>query len=141
LCRFNDDVVLTVGRGGGDCLVLVRLQGAPLLRLLTHALDSGHYILLLVQKGVAQVGCPVDIRGQVMKHIGEHNQRLHAGVPRLFRCRIGQRFPAERRILFQPLISLDDFQRIRGCDQHLAEDWIRIESHWGNQAVQLIRGE
>jgi hypothetical protein len=132
---------LTVGRGGVYGLLLVRLQCALLLSLLPHPLYRGHDILLLRQEGVAHIGGPVDTLAEAMEQIGKHNERLHAGVPRLLCCRVGKRLPAERRILIQPLRGLHDFQRIRGCDQNLAKDWIRIESQWGNQAIQLIRGE
>jgi hypothetical protein len=106
-----------------------------------HALYSGHDILLLGQESVAQIGSPADVRRQAMQQIGHHDERLNTGVPWLRRRRRNQGFASERRILIQPLRSLHDFQRISGCGQKLTKNWIRVESHRSNQAVQLIRGE
>src|SRR5215471_17479227 len=50
----------------------------------------------------------------------------NAWIPRLFRGRIGQRLILQVLVFLQPLLELDDFQRICRCCQGLGEQRIWI---------------
>ena len=56
---------------------------------------------------------------------GSAASRLDAGIPVLLLHRVGQRFVFQILVLGQPLLQLNDFQRIGGSHQRLAEQRIR----------------
>jgi hypothetical protein len=92
---LNGDVVLTVARGGGDCLLWCRLERAILLGPLAHALDRLHDAVLLRHDGISEIRCPAEVCAQALQNVRNHYQRLDARVPRLFRSRVGQCLTSE----------------------------------------------
>jgi hypothetical protein len=92
---LNNDVILTVAGGRGDCLLRRRLECAILLRLLAHPLDRLHDTFLLRQDRISEIGRPTDILTQALEHVRDHYQRLDACIPRLFRSRVRERLTSE----------------------------------------------
>jgi hypothetical protein len=123
---LDGDVVLTVARGGGDCLLRCRLERTILLSSLAHSLDRLHDAVLLRQDGISEIRCPAKVLAQTLQNIRNHYERLDARVPRLFRSRVGQCLTSERGVLLKPPLRLHDLQRVRGCDEHLAKDRVGV---------------
>jgi hypothetical protein len=74
-----------VTAGTGDC----RRQGC-------HALHGIHYIALLRQESVAQIGGPLNVVSETFHHVGKGSHGLNAWIPRLLRDSIGE------CLVFQP---------------------------------------
>jgi hypothetical protein len=88
---LNDNRLFPFDHLGVNFLLLGRLQIAFVLRLLAHALHSGHHITLLREKRIAQIGRPLQVICEPLHQVGHRRQRLYARVPLLLRYRIGQR--------------------------------------------------
>jgi hypothetical protein len=58
---FHNNDTLAFDNLGFDLLLLIRFQVALVLSLLAHPLYRIHYIALLRQKRVAEIGRPLDI--------------------------------------------------------------------------------
>ena len=138
---FDHDYLFALYNLGFHFLLLVRLQGPFVLGFRTHALDGIHHIFLLCEKDVAEIGSPLNIVGQTLHDVGERGHGLNARVPRLFLDRISQFFLVLQKILvfIQPLLKLNNLQRIGGSDQRLAEQVVGIECDRRHQRIQLIR--
>jgi len=110
----------------------------PILpRLSPQILDRIHYVRLLPQKRIPQVGGPPDIAIQQRHHIRKRHQRLHARVPILLPRRLHQ-FPVTQvSILLQPLLRLNDLQWVSARHQYLAKQRIRIKRNRRHQILQL----
>jgi len=108
-------------------------------RLATHTLNGVHHLGLLGEKGVAQLGGPFDVVEELLHDIGKRSQALNARVPVLLLDGFRQLLVFQLLVLRQPLVKLDDFERIGGCREHLGEQRIGIECDRRNQTVQLIR--
>src|SRR5262249_25952249 len=80
---FDDDDLLAFDGLRLPCLLRVARGRPPGLRRLPHALDGVHYIALLGQKGVAEVGRPLDVIGQQLHDFGQSRHRLDARIPGL----------------------------------------------------------
>src|SRR5580704_2610630 len=72
---------LSVFRGRADVFLRAGGQLSGLLGFCAHSLDCIHYILLLREKSVAEIGRPGNVVIQTLEHVGKHDQRLHARVP------------------------------------------------------------
>src|ERR1017187_9022928 len=70
-----------IGTAGNHHLP-VASQVAVLRGLPPLILHRVHHVLLLRQKGVAQLGRPVHVRSHHLQHGGKRQQRLYTGVPR-----------------------------------------------------------
>ena len=103
--------------------VLLRRGPEPpvLLRAHAHALHRRHHIVLLREKGIAEIGGPLHVLSQRRQHIGKRDQRLHARVPVLLPGRVHQLLSVQVAVLLEPLLGLHDFKRIGGGRQHLAQ--------------------
>lgn len=66
---LNNYDLLVVGRLSFDFLFLTGLESAFGLGFRAHPLDGIHHILLLREKGVPHIGCPLDIPSQSCHHI------------------------------------------------------------------------
>ena len=107
----NDDL-LAFHHLGLDCLLLAGFEIAFVLGLRAHALHRIHYLSLLSEKGVSQIGGPLDVICQAFHDVRKTRHGLHAGIPGLLLHRISQRFILEVRIFLQPLLKLNQFKRI-----------------------------
>jgi hypothetical protein len=116
---FDHDHTLALDDFGFHLLLLGRFQIAGVLGFLAHALHGIHHITLLCQERVAQIRGPLNIVSQTLYHFGQPGQCLNAGIPGLLRNGISKRFILQRGILCQPLLELDEFERIRGCSESL----------------------
>jgi hypothetical protein len=124
----HDDLLATLHRLSLHRLFLAGLQGSFALRFGAHALDGIKDILLLREKGVPQVGRPLDVAGQSLHSLRNTGHRLHARVPLLFCDRISQHLAFQVFVLLHPLLKLNDLERIRGRGQRLGQQRIGIKS-------------
>ena len=124
--RLYLDICLIIFGRSGDGLFLRRLQSARGTRLLTQALHSVHDVLLLRQECIAKVRSPTDILIEALQYVGQHHEPLHACVPRLFCRSVGEFLVFEIGMLAQPPSGFHDLDGIRRCDEHLAQDRIRV---------------
>ena len=84
-----------------------------------HALRGGHDVGLLRQEGVTELSGPLYVVRQPLDDIRDGRHRLDARIPWLFRDRIHQRRVLQAGVLLEPLLQLDDLQRIGGRDEGL----------------------
>ena len=99
-----------------------------------------HNVGLLGKKCVAQVGGPLDVVGEPLYDIGEGGESLNAWVLRLLGDCVGESFVLQRRVLLEPLLELNDFERIGRSGESLGQERIRIESDGRDEGVELVRG-
>jgi hypothetical protein len=114
-------------------------QLAGFLSFLTHALHRIHDRTFLCEEGVAQVGSPLNVVCQALRHVRQSGQGLHTGVPRLLLHGISEGLVLQSLILCKPLLKLNDFERISGCRQDLGQQWIWIKGDGRNKRIQLFR--
>jgi hypothetical protein len=103
-----------------DFLLRAGLQRSRSLSFRAHALNCCHYIILLSEKCVPQIGGPLNVARKSFDHIGECGQSLNARVPRLLGNGISQSLILQAGVLPQPLLELDEFDRIGRGHQRLA---------------------
>ena len=91
-----------------DLLLVIRSQSSFLLGLRAHPLDGVHDIALLRQKGITEIGGPLNVIGEAFDHVGQSGHRLNAWIPGLFLNRLGELGLVfdERRVFFEPLLQL-----------------------------------
>ena len=121
-----------------DCHLLVGLQGALILGDLSHTLYSFHNVALLGKKSVAKVRRPLNIVREPFHNIRQGCHGLNTWIPGLLRYGIGQRLVFKIGIPCHPLLKLHDFQRVCGCNQHLAQQRVRVKGNGSHQRIQLI---
>ena len=117
------------------------VEGALVLRLLPHPLDGVHDVALLGEEGVAEVRRPLDVVREPLHHVGNRRHRLDGRVPRLLGDRVGQRLVLQLRVLRQPLLELDDLERVGGRHERLGEERVGVEGDRRHQRVELVRRE
>ena len=78
---------------------------------------------------------------ETLDDVGQRRHRLDAGVPRLLRDRVGQRLVLQARVLREPLLELDDLERVGGRHEDLPEERVRIEGDRCHQGVELLGGK
>jgi hypothetical protein len=93
-------------------LLLSRFEIAFVLGLFAHALNGIHQIALLRQKRISQIGRPLEIIRKSLHNIWQAGHCLHARVPGLLRDCIGERLVFQSLVLLEPLLQLNDLQRI-----------------------------
>ena len=136
---FNDNHLLAAFDGlGFHFLLLAGLQTARARSLGAHALDCVHHIGLLRQKGVAQFRRPLDIARQTLHRVRHRDHRLNTWIPVLLLHGVRQGFALQRLVPIQPLLELNDLQRVGGSHQCLAQQRIGIQRDRRNQGIQLI---
>ena len=86
---FDHNDLLALNHLRFDFLLLIRLQRTFALGFRAHALDGIHHVFLLSEKGVTQIGSPLNVVGQALHHVGECGHGLNARVPGLFLNRLG----------------------------------------------------
>jgi hypothetical protein len=136
---LDDNRALVFDDLGLYFLLLTRLQIASTLSLLTHPLDCIHHIVLLRQKRVAEISCPLDIVCQALDQVGQSSHGLDAWVPRLLGHCISKGFIFQARILRKPLLELNNLKRIRGGGKGLGQHRIWKERNRRNKRIQLVR--
>jgi hypothetical protein len=131
--RFDDDDLLALDDLGLDLLLFRCLQISLVLGLLAHALYGIHHAALLRQERISEVRCPRNVVGQALHHFGQRGQCLDAGIPGLLGDRVSECLVFQARVLGEPLLKLDDLERIAGCRENLRQEWIRIEGNWRDE--------
>jgi hypothetical protein len=116
---LDHDHTLALDDFGFHLLLLGRFQIAGVLCLFAHSLDGIHDIALLRQERVAQVRGPLNVIRQALYDVGQPGQRLNARIPGLLCDSIRECFVFQPRILCQPLLQLDEFERIGGSRESL----------------------
>ncbi|MNM99240.1 hypothetical protein D3C81_1117930 [compost metagenome] len=110
----------------GHVLVLVALQVAGRLCLVTQALHRAHDILGLRQERITQSLHPHRVLAQGRQQLREGHQRLHAGVPRLLRylfdCSIARRLG----VGLGPGHRFAHLPRVSGRHQYLGQQRIGV---------------
>jgi hypothetical protein len=71
----------------------------------------------------------LDIVGQPLDYVGERRHRLDAGVPILLLHRAREGFVLQVFVFLQPLLKLDDLQRIGGSYQRLTQKLVGIKGN------------
>jgi len=89
-------------------------------------LNGVHHLGLLGEKGVAQLSGPFDVLKELLDDVGKGGQSLNARVPILLLDGVRKLFIFQLVVLRQPLVELDDFQRIRRSCKYLCQQWIGI---------------
>jgi hypothetical protein len=95
-----------------DLLLLAGLESAFVLRLLAHPLHRVQHILLLCEESVAEIRGPLNVFGQTFNYLRYGGHRLDARIPRLLCDGIGERLVLQSRIFLEPLLQLDELERI-----------------------------
>ncbi len=134
---LDDDHLLVLHRLRLDLELLARLQCARALCLLAHALYRVHDVSLLRQECIAEVGSPLNVICKSLHHVGYRRHGLNARVPRLFLDGINERLIFEALVLREPLLKLNQLQRIGRGNQYLAQERIRIERYRCNERIEL----
>ena len=75
---------------------------------------------------------------QSLDKVWKNNQGLHAGIPVLLRCCLGQGRPGETAVLLEPLGGLNELEWICGGNQDLAKQWIGVQGDRSRQAIELL---
>jgi hypothetical protein len=112
ICLLDHDHGLALDDFGVNFLLFGRLQGSLVLSFLAHALHGVHHIALLREEGIPEIRGPLNIAGQSVDNIRQSGHRLDTGVPRLLCDRIGEGLILEILVICQPLLKLDDFERV-----------------------------
>jgi hypothetical protein len=138
--RLYNDHLLAFDHLRLDLHLLVRYERPFIFRLRAHPLHGIHHVLLLSDEGVAEVGRPLNVLRKPLDHIGQRGHRLNTRVPGLLRHR-GVQFLLVLRelgIVLQPLVKLDQFERISRCHQNLREQIVRIERDRCHKRIKLF---
>jgi hypothetical protein len=138
LRRLHNDHLFVLYNLVFDFHLLARFQSALVLGFLSHSLHRIHNVALLGKKGVAKARRPLNIVREPFHNIRQSCHGLNTGIPRLLRYGIGERLVLKVGIPCHPLMKLDDFQRICGCNQHLAQKRVRVKGNGSHQRIQLL---
>ncbi len=122
-----------------DLLLLGGGERPGPLRLLPHALDRVHDVRLLVEEGVPQVGGPLDVVAETLHDVGERRHRLDGRVPGLLRDRVCERLVLQSLVLPEPLLELDDLERVGRGHERLREQRVGVQGDGRDQRVELVR--
>jgi hypothetical protein len=95
---FDYDHLFIFHRLGFYLQLLAGLQVALLLGLRAHALHGIHYVGLLGQNGISEIGRPLDVICKPFDDIRKGSQGLNSGVPVLLFRRVRE------RLVFQILV-------------------------------------
>jgi hypothetical protein len=90
-------------------------------------LDGGHYIGLLREERVPQIGRPLNITGHALQDFRSSGQRLYARIPILLCDCLGERLVFDRLVLRHPLLDLDNLERIRRSGQDVRQQLVGIQ--------------
>jgi hypothetical protein len=100
--------------------LLAGFQVALLLGLRAHALHGIHHVGLLGQNSISKIRRPLDIICKSFDDIRKRGQGLNGGIPILLLHGIRECLVFEILVLRQPLLELDDLQRVCGGSQDLS---------------------
>jgi hypothetical protein len=117
--------------------VFVRGQRPRGIGARAQELDRVHHLRFLVQHRVAEAPRPVEVLIEPGQEIRERHERLDAGIPLTIRDGSDGVLTLEVGILPRPARGFDDFQRIRGGDQDLGQQRIRIQRDRRQHLVEL----
>jgi hypothetical protein len=138
--RLDDDHLLAFDHLSLDLHLVICNERPFIFRLCTHSLHGIHYILLLGEKCVAEIGRPLNVLGKPFDHVRKRSHRLNAWVPRLLRNRVVQFLLvlSEFRVFLKPLVQLDQLERIRTGYQDLGEQIVWIECDRCYECIELF---
>jgi hypothetical protein len=118
--------------------LLVGAQCARGIRLCAQSLNRIGHRRLVRRKCDADSGVIVDVLRHHRDHLRKIHQRDERRIePRRLR-RIGERSAGEIGILYQPIINVENFLRVRARGRDLRQQRIRIERHRRQQLIQLV---
>jgi hypothetical protein len=109
------------------------------LRLEPHGLDGVLDIARLIVIGIAELGSPSRVPGQIIEHRRKLNQRLDGWIPGL-RIRLrGTLIWRQRHVLVQPGVGGGDLIRVSRRRQDGSDQRIRIQSNRSDDLIELRR--
>jgi len=103
-----------------DFHLVAGFQIPLLLGFRAHALHGIHYVGLLGQNSISEICRPLDVICKPLDDIRKGSQGLNSGVPVLLLHRVRERLVFQILVLRQPLLELDDFQRVCGGSHDLS---------------------
>jgi hypothetical protein len=103
-----------------DFHLVAGFQIPLLLGFRAHALHGIHYVGLLGQNSISEICRPLDVICKPFDDIRKGSQGLNSGVPVLLLHRVRERLVFQILVLRQPLLELDDFQRVCGGSHDLS---------------------
>jgi hypothetical protein len=116
-----------------DDLLLRGLEISGLLGFGPQRLNCIHYILRLVDKGLAQLSCPIQVCIHLGNHLGELGDLLHIVIPRLV-IHLGNVI----RVLYKSR-RLNDFQGISRRREDNCDQRIRVQCYGLDELLKLCR--
>jgi hypothetical protein len=118
--------------------LLIGAQRARSIRLRAQPLDRIRHRRLVRRKCHADRGVVVDVFRHHRHHLRKIHQRDERGIKSRCLRRIGERRAGKVRILYQPIINVENFLRVRARSRDLRQQRIRIQRHRSQQLVQLV---
>lgn len=134
--RFDINVVVL----HDDALLLIRQQCAGIAGIGTQALHRGHHIALLIDKGIADGIGPIRLIVQHRNHRWKLRQCLDAIVPWLILHGIRKIVAIEALTAVEEIGSIGHIVGIGGGDQHLREQFVRVQSNRRQHRFKLLLG-
>src|SRR6266481_3715869 len=107
-------------------LLVIAIEVAGLVSLLTHCLDGICQILLLVGVCVAKRRSPREVLVHVFKNRGKLGEGLNARVPGLLVDFLCQLFTLEFGMALHPPVRLDNLSGIGGSGENLRNECVRV---------------
>ena len=111
------------------------------LRLGSEALHRVHHVALLLEKRVAEIVRPRDVFGQALQEIRNDDRGLNARIPGLLLDLAVRASPFSVLVLREPLLRLDELERVRRGHERLGQQRVGIERDRRDQRVELVGGE
>jgi hypothetical protein len=78
----------------------------------------------------------------VLRHHRDHLRKIHQRDERRIKSRrlrrIGERSAGKVRILYQPIINVENFLRVGASSSDLRQQGIRVQRHRSQQLIQLV---
>ncbi len=123
--RLHDDLVVLIP----DSLLGCRFQCACGDGEFPQSLNRIHHVALLGEKGVADLLGPLQIALHHSQGVRKGHERLYAQVPVLMLQGSRERVASQCGVglVFQPVCSFDDFERIGRGREDLGDEGVRVE--------------
>jgi len=122
-----------------DRLLPIRSQSARRIGLGAQSLNGIRHRRLVRHHGLPDRGIVVDVVRHHLQHIGEVHQRNEGRVEALLLRRIRQLRALQVGIVRQPVVDIQDLLRVRRRRRDLRQQRVRVQRHWRQQLIQLLR--
>jgi hypothetical protein len=109
-----------------------------LLRFRPNTLDGVHRVLLLREKGFAELLHPLELTVHPLEDLRRANQSFDAIVPFVVFERFVQGIALQAWIGFCESRRLDNLKRIRGCLEDLRHERVRIQRNGRDNVLEFL---